>query len=57
MLVKELINAGQQSTYVDGGDTYVQLVRKHICDLKRWNICIPPVMEELPTLYWMPKLH
>ena len=57
VLVKELLNAGQPSTYVDSGDTYDRLVWKHIWDLKRWNICIPPVMEELPTLYWMPKLH
>ena len=57
VLVKELLNAGQPSTYVDGGDTYDRLVKKHVCDLKRWNIRIPPVMEELPTLYWMPKLH
>ena len=48
---------GQQSTYVSTGDTYDWLVRKHICDLKYWNIGIPPVVEELPTVYWMPNLH
>ena len=53
MIVKELLNAGQQSTYyVSTGDTYDWLVRKHICDSKHWNIGIPPVMEELPSAYW-----
>ena len=28
-----------------------------VCDSEHWNIGIPPVMEELPTVYWMPKLR
>ena len=51
VLIKELRNAGQPSTYVDACDTYDWLVRK------RWNVSIPPVMEELCTVYRMPKLH
>ena len=36
--------------------TYTIGLLGNICDLKRWNIGNPPVMEELPTVYWMPKL-
>ena len=43
----------QHNNYVASGNTYCQLIH----DLKRWNIGIPPVMEELPTVYWMPKLR
>lgn len=25
--------------------------------MQRWNICIPHFMEELPSLYWIPKSH
>ena len=26
-------------------------------DMRKWNISIPSAMEELPSLYWLPKLH
>ena len=26
-------------------------------DMSKWNISIPSAMEELPSLYWLPKLH
>ena len=58
MIVTELLNAGQYSQHcVSTGDTYDWPVRKYICDSKHWNIGILPVIEELPTVYWIPKLH
>ena len=47
----------QPSTYIASNYNYDQLVRKHLLDVQRWNIYIPPLMEQLPTMYWLPKLH
>ena len=57
MIVNELMNASQPSTYNVSDSNSKQLIRKHLLDMHKWNICVPSVMKELPTLYWLPKLH
>ena len=53
VMVNELQNIGQPSTYIASNYKYDQLVRKHLLDMQRWNIYVPPVMEQLPTMYWL----
>jgi hypothetical protein len=57
VIVNELQNIGQPSTYIASNYKYDQLLRKHLLDMQRWNIYVPPVMAQLPTMYWLPKLH
>ena len=57
--MNEMLNGGQPATYIASNNTYDQLIiiRKHLNDMKLWNITVPSVMEKLPSLYWMPKVH
>ena len=57
VIMNEMLNGGQPATYIASNDTYDQLVRRHLNDMKLWNITVPSVMEKLPSLYWMPKVH
>ena len=33
------------------------LIAEHVVDLAKWNIAVASEMKQLPTLYWLPKLH
>ena len=39
-------------TYNVSGSNSEQLIRKHLVDMHKWNICVPSVMKELPT-FWV----
>ena len=56
VIINEMRNTDQRSTYVSSTNSHDQLIRKHIMDMQRWNI-ISPVMERLLPMYWLPKLH
>ena len=38
-------------------DGHEQLIRKHVIDMRLWNIRVPSDMEQLPSMYWLLKLH
>ena len=35
----------------------VQVIARHLDETMHWNVAIPSEMQELPSLYWLPKLH
>ena len=55
--LNEFSHVGQSSTYITCDHSPNHIVRTLISDMKRWNINIPLDMEELPSIYWVPKLH
>ena len=38
-------------------DSHEQLIRKHVIDMRLWNTRVPSDMEQLPSMYWLLKLH
>ena len=52
VVIRELVNNDQPSTYVDVDDNRMQLVNANVNDLRLWNIDIKQDMKQLPTLYW-----
>ena len=57
VVLNEFSDVGQSTTYITCDHSPNHIVRTHISDMKRWNINISPDMEELPSVYWLPKLH
>ena len=57
VILSELSNTGQPSTYCAVTDSHEHLIRKHVIDMRLWNIRVPSDMEQLPSMYWLPKLH
>ena len=57
VVLNEFSDVGQSTTYITCDHSPNHIVRTHISDMKRWNINIPLDMEELPSVYWLPKLH
>ena len=53
-------NVINQSTYVDvptNKDRLKVIISKHLQYMNSRNIRVPAVMEQLPNVYWLPKLH
>ena len=57
VILNEFSDVGQSTTYITCDHSPNHIVRTHISDMKRSNINIPLDMEELPSVYWLPKLH
>jgi len=57
VVLKELLHVGQPSAYIPATNDSSELIEKHIQCLRGWNIGIPSDMEQLPSMYWLPKLH
>ena len=56
--MKELNNIiGSKSTYQYVTDNPTNIINRHIKYMKEINVVVPSNMEELPCLYWLPKLH
>ena len=51
------LSPSRSNTYCESNIVYHTLVAKHVIDMKSWNISVPPTMHELPSLYWLPKMH
>ena len=51
------LNVGKQNTNVVANIDYEDIVTQHMQDLAHWDILIPSDMQQLPTLYWLPKMH
>ena len=56
MVLSEL-NMDRPTTYVATGMAYNDIVVNHIQDMVNWDILVPNEMMQLPTVYWLPKLH
>ena len=56
-IMNEILSSGQPATYVASKDASDRLIEKHLKDMRQWNITVPSVMQQLPSMYWMPKLH
>ena len=46
-----------KSTYQYVTDNPTSIIHRHIKYMKEINLVVPSNMEELPCLYWLPKLH
>ena len=59
VITKELMEvAGSKSTYQYITDNPITIIQKHIKYMKKINfLAVSSNMEELPCLYWLPKLH
>ena len=59
VILEELANSPDvPSTYVEVGGASGDIIRKHVVDIGGgMHIPIAPVMEKLPSFYWLPKLH
>ena len=58
VIIKELYNImGSKSTYQYVTDNSTSIIHSHIKYMKEINVWVPSNMEELPCLYWLPKLH
>ena len=44
-------------TYINVNKDCSTLIAEHLHALTKWNISIPAEMKQLPTIYWLPKLH
>ena len=51
------LNKDNVNTYVACNEPSVDVVARHLLDLKQWNIAVSGELQQLPTLYWLPKLH
>ena len=56
VVVSEL-SLNMPNTYVETNTTCGALIARHLDDTLRWNIAIPSEWQQLPSLYWLPKLH
>ena len=45
------------NTYTECTTNYHTLVNTHVEEMRIWNISVPPTMLELPSLYWLRKMH
>ena len=51
------LNMDRPTTYVATDMAYNDIVVNHIQDMVHWDILVPNEMMQLPTMYWLPKLH
>ena len=56
MVLSEL-NMDRPTTSVATDMAYNDIVVNHIQDMVNWDILVPNEMMQLPTVYWLPKLH
>ena len=58
IMIRELTNtSSSQNTYHSVASDTIHIVDKHLEYMMLKNILVPPTMEELPSLYWLPKMH
>ena len=58
LITKALMEVtGSKSTYQYITDNPITIIQKHIKYMKNINLAVSSNMEELPCLYWLPKLH
>ena len=59
VVIRELINKNKTgpNTYIECNDSIDQLLKEHVQYMNTNNIKIPEVMMQLPTFYWLPKMH
>ena len=56
IIIRELTNtSSSQNTYHLVASDTILIVDEHLKYLKTKNIFVPPSMEQLPSLYWLPK--
>ena len=51
------LSPGMSNTYTECTTNYHTLINRHVEEMRIWNISVPPTMHELPSLYWLPKMH
>ena len=56
-VVLQQLNVSNPSTYKLMGFDNDYIINKHLSHLTNWNISVTSELQQLPTLYWLPKLH
>ena len=58
VIISELMNtSGGQNTYCTVANDAGSIIDKYLKYMKTKGITVPLIMEQLPDLYWLPKLH
>ena len=59
MVIKELVNNNKSgpSTHVECQESIDKIVKERLQYMNCHNIKIPEEMIQLPTFYWLPKMH
>ena len=51
-----MTTSSSQNTYHSVASDMIPIVDKHLEYMKIKNILVPPIMEQLPSLYWLLKI-
>ena len=54
-VILEKLGVNGAKAYTDVATPYEDIITAHLSYMSSKNIVVPPIMEELPSLYWLPK--